>query len=48
MAKLPQVKSKEAIKALEHAGFVIQRIKSGHYILKKENLRVIVPTTCAS
>lgn len=43
MAKLPQVKSKEAIKALERAGFVVQRIKCGHYILKKGNLRVIVP-----
>lgn len=41
--RLPVLKSKEVIKALERAGFLIRRITGGHYILKKESRIVTVP-----
>ena len=43
MTKLPSLKSKEIIRALQRAGFVEHRQKGGHKILKKNTLRVIVP-----
>jgi predicted RNA binding protein YcfA (HicA-like mRNA interferase family) len=41
--KLPAVKPKQVIKALERHGFSIQRTSESHYILKKEKIRVTVP-----
>lgn len=43
MSKLPSLKSKDVIRALQKAGFVEHRQKGGHKILKKDNLRVTVP-----
>lgn len=41
--KLPALKPKQVIKALERHGFSIRRTSGSHYILKKEKLRVTVP-----
>jgi predicted RNA binding protein YcfA (HicA-like mRNA interferase family) len=41
--KLPALKPKQVIKALERHGFFVQRTSGSHYILKKEKLRVTVP-----
>lgn len=43
MSGLPDVKPREAIRALERGGFHIHHIKGSHYILKKGNRRVTVP-----
>jgi predicted RNA binding protein YcfA (HicA-like mRNA interferase family) len=43
MSKLPALKSRDIIRALEKAGFVEHRQKGGHKIFKKDNLRVTVP-----
>jgi len=43
---LPVIRPKEVIRALERAGFFIQRASGSHYILKhptKPTLRVTVP-----
>jgi len=40
--KLPVLKPKEVIQALERNGFVIHHTTGGHYILKKERQRVTV------
>ncbi len=42
-SKLPAVKPKQVIKALERDGFSIRRVSGSHYMLKKENLRATVP-----
>jgi predicted RNA binding protein YcfA (HicA-like mRNA interferase family) len=41
--RLPVLRPKEVIKALERSGFHIRRITGGHYILKKDNRIVTVP-----
>jgi predicted RNA binding protein YcfA (HicA-like mRNA interferase family) len=41
--KLPVVKPKKVIKALERGGFYVHHVAGSHYILKKESLRVTVP-----
>ena len=44
--RLPSVQSKHAIRALERAGFVVDRKTGSHYILKhpsKTMLRVTIP-----
>jgi predicted RNA binding protein YcfA (HicA-like mRNA interferase family) len=41
--KLPALKPKRVIKALERGGFQIRRITGSHYILKKERHIVTVP-----
>jgi predicted RNA binding protein YcfA (HicA-like mRNA interferase family) len=41
--KLPAVKPKKAIKALERVGFEVHHVAGSHYIMKKEKLRVTVP-----
>jgi len=44
--RLPPVQSKQAIRALERAGFIIHRVTGSHYVLKhpaKPTLRVTVP-----
>ncbi|MDT7808638.1 MAG: hypothetical protein QOJ70_2451 [Acidobacteriota bacterium] len=41
--KLPALKPKQVIKALERGGFYIHHTSGSHYILKKEKLRVTVP-----
>ncbi len=41
--KLPVLKPKFVIKALERNGFEIRRITGSHYILKKERQIVTVP-----
>lgn len=41
--KLPAVKPKKAIKALERGGFHVHHTTGSHYILKKDNLRVTIP-----
>ena len=43
MPKLPVLKPKEAIKALEKSGFVFTRQKGSHKIYTKGNLLVVVP-----
>ena len=37
MPKLPRLKPKQLIKALKRAGFTIDRINGGHYILYKND-----------
>ena len=41
--KLPTLKPKQVLKALERHGFSIRRVSGSYYILKKERLRVTVP-----
>ncbi|HKQ52821.1 MAG TPA: type II toxin-antitoxin system HicA family toxin [Pyrinomonadaceae bacterium] len=41
--KLPVVKPKKVIKALERSGFYIHHTTGSHYILKKGASRVTVP-----
>lgn len=43
MSKLPALKSRDIIRALQKAGFIEHRQRGGHKIFKKGNLRVIVP-----
>lgn len=45
MPKIPVAKSKETIKALQKAGFVINHVSGSHYILyhKHKKLRAVVP-----
>ena len=43
MSRLPFLKPREVIRALEKAGFVVVRVKGSHYQLKKGNLLVTVP-----
>jgi predicted RNA binding protein YcfA (HicA-like mRNA interferase family) len=42
-SKLPVLKPKKVIKALERGGFRVHHTSGSHYILKKEKLRVTVP-----
>ena len=42
MNKLPAVKPREVIRALEKAGFAVDRVKGSHYILWNERTRRIV------
>lgn len=41
--KLPALKPKLVIKALERNGFYVHHVSGSHYILKKDALRVTVP-----
>ena len=41
--KVPALRPKKVIKALERAGFSVHHTSGSHYILKKEKLRVTVP-----
>jgi predicted RNA binding protein YcfA (HicA-like mRNA interferase family) len=41
--KLPALKPRKVIKALERGGFYVHHTSGSHYILKKGKLRVIVP-----
>jgi predicted RNA binding protein YcfA (HicA-like mRNA interferase family) len=41
--KLPVIKPKEVIKALERGGFEIRRVTGSHYIMKRGKERVTVP-----
>jgi predicted RNA binding protein YcfA (HicA-like mRNA interferase family) len=41
--KLPTLKPKKVIKALQRNGFQVRRITGSHYILKKESQTVSVP-----
>lgn len=43
LKKLPAVKPKRAIRALERAGFEVHHTTGSHYIMKKKGLRVSVP-----
>jgi len=43
ITKLPLLKSREVIGALERAGFIEHRTKGGHRIFKKDDLRVVAP-----
>lgn len=43
MSKLPALKSRDVIRALQIAGFVEHRQRGGHKIFKKGDLRVTVP-----
>lgn len=40
--KLPVLKPKQVIRALERTGFYVHHTTGSHYILKKDNLRVTV------
>lgn len=42
-SKLPSLRPKKVIKALERNGFIIHHITGSHHILKKGKLRVTVP-----
>lgn len=42
MSKLPAVTGWEAIRAFEKAGFVVDRIRGSHHILKKESHRYVL------
>ena len=41
--KLPVLKPKKVIKALERGGFEVHRVTGSHYIMKKGKLRATVP-----
>jgi predicted RNA binding protein YcfA (HicA-like mRNA interferase family) len=41
--KLPVLKPKKVIKALERGGFYVHRVSGSHYILKNGGRRVTVP-----
>lgn len=43
MRKLPALKPKIVIRALERCGFYVHHVTGSHYILKKGGLRVTVP-----
>jgi len=45
MPKLPQVKAKETIKVFEKIGFVHNRTRGSHYIMRRESDKgkVVVP-----
>jgi len=44
MSKLPRdLPARKIISALEKIGFSVDRVTGSHYILKKDNLRVVVP-----
>jgi predicted RNA binding protein YcfA (HicA-like mRNA interferase family) len=43
MKKLPAVKPKMVIRALERGGFYVHHVAGSHYVLKKDGLRVTVP-----
>ena len=43
MNKLPALKSRDIIRALQATGFVEHRQRGGHKIFKKGDLRVTVP-----
>ncbi len=43
MSRLPSLKSREIIRALEKSGFVEHQQKGSHKIFKKDHLRVTVP-----
>ena len=47
MPKLPQVKAKEAIKVFERVGFVHERTRGSHYIMRRpsDKEKVVVPFT---
>lgn len=41
--KLPALKPKIVLRALERGGFYVHHVSGSHYILKKDGLRVTVP-----
>jgi predicted RNA binding protein YcfA (HicA-like mRNA interferase family) len=41
--KLPALRPRQVIRALERFGFHVHHVSGSHYILKKDNLRVTVP-----
>jgi len=41
--KLPTLKPKRVIRALQRYGFAVHHTSGSHYIIKKEKLRVTVP-----
>lgn len=45
MPKLPQVKAKEAIKVFRRVGFIHERTRGSHYIMRRESDKgkVVVP-----
>lgn len=43
MPRLPSLKSRDVIRALQEAGFIEHRQKGTHKIFKKDQLRVTVP-----
>jgi predicted RNA binding protein YcfA (HicA-like mRNA interferase family) len=43
MKKLPALKPKIVIRALERGGFYVHHVTGSHYILKKGGVRVTVP-----
>ena len=43
MPRLPRVSGAEAIRALEHLGFVILRQKGSHIILRRGSMGCVVP-----
>jgi predicted RNA binding protein YcfA (HicA-like mRNA interferase family) len=43
MSRLPAVKSRQMVRALERAGFRVDRQKGSHLLLKRGPLRVTVP-----
>ena len=43
VGKLPVLKPKKAIKALERGGFQVHHVSGSHYILKKDHLRITAP-----
>ena len=46
MTRLPAVRATDAIRALEHAGFVVVRIRGSHHILERpddSSRRTIIP-----
>lgn len=43
MCRMPRITGKEAVKAFERAGFVLNRVKGSHHILKRNGVRLSIP-----
>lgn len=42
MSRLPRLRPREVIRALEHAGFVVIRIKGSHHVMRHKDGRITV------
>ena len=43
MSKLPALKPKRVIRALERSGFSLHHVRGSHYFLRKDDRNVVIP-----
>jgi predicted RNA binding protein YcfA (HicA-like mRNA interferase family) len=43
VSKLPALKPKRVIRALERSGFYLHHVRGSHYFLRKGNRNVVIP-----